>query len=155
PQDPSTIHFVRRVGPGTWLLGGDGGHIYRYDGERVSTQLVAKDPEVRFVLASGEVADLAVFVGLRAGEPPTLHGVAAGRWSKPAALPRAASITSLAQLEEERWVVPGTTSAAEGFAVLYTPLMWEVTRLRTPPTRVYLASAARPDLGLGVLGGAG
>src|SRR5262249_13444497 len=93
PQDPSSIHFVRRVGPGTWLLGGDGGRIYRYDGEGVSTQLVAKDPEVRFVLASGEVADLAVFVGLRAGEPPTLHGVAAGRWIKPAALPRAASIT--------------------------------------------------------------
>src|SRR5262249_3237740 len=78
-----------------------------------------------------------------------------GRWIKPAALPRAASITSLAQLDDERWVVTGTTSAAEGFAVLYTPLMWEVTRLRTPATRAYLGSAARPDLGLGVLAGAG
>jgi serine/threonine protein kinase len=151
--DPESIHFVRRMGAGVWLLGGDGARVFRYDAAGVSTLLVGRDPEVRFVLAGGDVADLAVFVGLRAGEPPTLHGVAAGHWIKPAALPRAASITSIAQLDEERWVITGRSTSAEGFAVVYTPLMWEVTRLRTPAVRVYLASATRPELGLGILAG--
>ena len=112
-----------------------------------------RDPDVRFVLASGDVADLAVFAGVEPGGPPSLHGVAAGHWIKPAALPKAASITSLSQLDEERWLVTGRASAGEGFAVLYEPLMWEVKRLKTPAVRAYLASTARPELGLGLIAG--
>ena len=157
---PEHIHFVRRMGADAWLLGGEGAAVFRYGAEGVSPLLVGRDPAVRFVLASGDVDELAVFVGVKEGEAPTLHGVAAGHWMKPAALPRAASITSLSQLDEERWLVTGRATGredapGEGFAVVYEPLMWEVKRLKTPAVRVYLATATRPELGLGVIGGSG
>jgi hypothetical protein len=108
---------------------------------------------VRFVRMSGDVADLAVFVGVRDGEPPMLHAVAAGHWVKPAMLTRASSIASIAQLDADRWLVTGRATTAEGFAVIYTPLEWEVKRIRTPATRAYLAAATRPELGRGLVGG--
>jgi serine/threonine protein kinase len=153
--DPSRIHFVRRVDAGVYLLGGDGATILRYAGREVTEALAGRDPEVRFVLASGDIADLAVFVGLSPGEAPMLHGVAARHWIKPAALTRAAAITSASQLDGERWLVTGRASAGEGFVVMYEPLMWEVKRVRTPAARAYLASATRPDLGLGLVAGTG
>ncbi len=152
-SEPGRIHFVQRMGANAWILGGDDATVHVFDADGVSTLLTGRDPDVRFVLASGDVADLAVFGGQAPGEPPSLHGVAAGHWIKPASLPRATSITSLSQLDPERWLVTGRSSAGEGFAVLYEPLMWEVKRLKTPPVRAYLASTARPDLGLGLIVG--
>jgi serine/threonine protein kinase len=152
---PEEIHFVRRMGADAWLLGGEGATVFRYAADGLSPVLVGGDPRVRLVLASGDVEDVAVVVGVCPGEPPALLGVAAGHWLKPAALPRAASITSLAQLGPTRWLVTGRASSGEGFAVLYEPLMWEVKRLKTPAVRVYLASATRPELGLGIIGGTG
>jgi eukaryotic-like serine/threonine-protein kinase len=151
--EPGHIHFVRRMGADVWILGGEGATLHVYGPDGVSTLRSPRDPDVRFVLASGDLADLAVFAGLHAGEAPTLHGVAAGHWIKPASLPRATSLTSLSQLDEERWLVTGRASAGEGFAVLYEPLMWEVKRLKTPAVRAYLASTARPELGIGLIAG--
>ncbi len=151
--EPGRVHFVQRMGADAWMLGGDDATIFAFDAEGVSPCFTGRDPDVRFVLASGDVADLAVFAGVEAGGPPSLHGVAAGHWIKPASLPKAASITSLSRLDDERWLVTGRASAGEGFAVLYEPLMWEVKRLKTPAVRAYLASTARPELGLGLIAG--
>jgi hypothetical protein len=159
--DTQPIRFVARSQAGGWLLGGDGAQIHALRGHSVTTLLTARDPNVRFVFGSGEVDDLAVFVGERGGdrggaaEPPELHAVAAGHWVKPASLTRASSITSVARLDAERWIVTGRSTNAEGFAVLYTPLEWEVKRLRTPPASAYLAVATRPELGVGVVAGTG
>jgi hypothetical protein len=49
--------------------------------------------------------------------------------------------------------VTGRATTAEGFTVIYEPLEWTVTRFRTPAARAYLASATRPELGLGLIGG--
>jgi len=147
------LHFVRRAEAGGWLLGGDGATVHEYHGDVVTRCLTGRDPTARFVFASGDIADLAVLVAEHEGEPATLHAVAAGHWVKPAALTRAASITSLAQLDAERWIVTGRATSAEGFAVMYTPLEWEVKRVRTPPARAYLCSATRPELGLGLVAG--
>jgi serine/threonine protein kinase len=151
--DPGRIHFVRRMSADRWILGGEGATVFAYSADGVAPLLTGRDRDVRFELASGDVADLGVFAGVAPGEPPSLHGVAAGHWIKPASLPRASSLTSLSQLDEERWVVTGRASTGEGFAVLYEPLMWEVKRLKTPTVRAYLASTARPDLGLGLIAG--
>jgi hypothetical protein len=150
---PERLRFVRRVASGGWLLGSDGASIHGYQGESTSVRLVGRDPDVRFSLVDGDIADLAVFVGERDAEPPSLIAVAAGHWVKPAALTRASSITSIAQLDPERWIVTGRASNAEGFAVIYAPLEWEVKRFRTPAARAYLAAATRPELGLGVIAG--
>ncbi len=154
-EDASRIHFVRRVDAGVWLVGGDGATISLFTRDGLSPLLEGPDPETRFVMASGDVSDLAVFAGERAGEPPMLHGVAAGHWIKPAALTKAASVTSLSRLDEERWLVTGRATAGEGFSVIYAPLMWEVKRLKSPAVRAYLASATRPELGLGIVAGTG
>jgi hypothetical protein len=165
--ETSRIRFVGRLQAGGWLLGGDGALIQALRGHCVTTLLTGKDPNVRFVFGSGEVDDLAVFVAEsssaaagrgeagKPADPPQLHAVAAGHWVKPASLTRASSITCLARLDAERWIVTGRSTNAEGFAVLYTPLEWEVKRLRTPPASAYLAVATRPELGLGVVAGTG
>jgi serine/threonine protein kinase len=150
---PEGIRFIRRMPSGGWLLGGDGASLYRYEGDSVACRLVGRDPSVRLALADGDIAELAVFVGEREGESPSLLAVAGGHWVKPASLTRASSITSIARLDAERWIVTGRATTAEGFAVIYEPLEWAVTRFRTPEARAYLASATRPELGLGLIGG--
>ena len=150
---PDRLCFVHRVAAGAFLLGGGGAAVYGCRGDTLTLLLQGKDTTERFVLADGDVDDLAVFVSTRPGEPPQMHAVAAGRWVKPAALTRASSITSIAPLDDERWIVTGRAVSAEGFALMYTPLAWEVKRLRTPPARAYLASATRPELGIGLIAG--
>ena len=151
--DPGNIHFVRRIDPKTWLLGGNGATLYGWSPDGVWPALRGPDPSERFELASGDVDDLAVFVGKVPGEPPRLHGVAAGHWIKPAVLSKASSITSLSRLDAERWLVTGRAQAGDGFSVMYEPLQWEVKRVKTPKARAYLACATRPELGLGLLAG--
>jgi hypothetical protein len=152
---PSTarFRFVRRMPSGGWLLGGERSLIQVLRGHSIATLLTGKDPERRFVFGNGEVDDLAVFVSESDTDPPLLQAVAARHWVKPASMTRASSITSLARLDDERWIVTGRATSAEGFAVLYTPLEWEVKRLKTPAASAYLTSATRPELGLGIVAG--
>ncbi|WP_272425249.1 protein kinase domain-containing protein [Polyangium jinanense] len=155
PLSPKGIHFVLRLDAGRWLVGGDGATAALCTSAGASKLLVGPDPEVRFVLASGDVDDLAVLVGMRKDEPPTLHGLAGGRWLKPASLSRAASVTSISRLDDRRWLVTGRTLDRDGFAAIYDPLAWEVRRVKAPSCRAYLASATRSDAALGIIVGAG
>nr|WP_275939256.1 serine/threonine-protein kinase [Polyangium spumosum] len=154
PLSPQGIHFVLRLDAGRWLVGGDGATAALCTSAGTSKILVGPDPEVRFVLASGDVDDLAVLVGVRKDEPPTLHCLVGGRWLKPASLSRAASVTSLSRLDDRRWLVTGRTFDADGFAAIYDPLGWEVRRVKAPSCRAYLASATRSDAALGIIVGA-
>jgi serine/threonine protein kinase len=149
------IHFVLRVDAGAWLVGGDGGLISLCTPHGTTTMMRGPDPEVRLVLASGDMNELCVFVGTQEAEPPMLYCLAAGHWIKPAVLRRAASVSSLSRLDGERWIVTGRTRDGEGFAVIYEPLRWEVRRIKVPECRAYLAAATRSDLGLGMIVGAG
>jgi len=153
-EESGGIHFVLRSDAGAWLVGGDNATVALCSSEGISKCLVGPDPSARFVLASGDVRDLAVLVGTRGDEPPLLYGLAAGRWIKPAVLSRAASVTSLSRLDDCRWLVTGRAQAGEGFAVIYEPLNWEVHRVKVPACRAFLASSTRSDLSLGVVVGA-
>src|SRR5690606_37491147 len=116
--------------------------------------LAAPNPSLSFRDASGDLADLAVLVGETPDSGPMLYGVAAARWVRPAALPRISAISSLSRLGDDSWLVTGRSLEGDGVALRYRPLMWDVERLAAPVTRAYLASAARPELQLGVVVGA-
>jgi eukaryotic-like serine/threonine-protein kinase len=53
------------------------------------------------------------------------------RWLKPLPLPDVAAITSLARIEDARWLICGRDVAGEGYVAVYSPLRWEVTRIRS------------------------
>ncbi len=151
---PGGIRFVERVGAGQWLVGGDKGTIAHYSQRGVSGLLEADDPRVTFQQASGEIGDLAVLVGARPIEPPLLFSLAAHRWLKPAALSKAKTISALVRLSDDSWLMSGRSRRGEGFAAIYSPLMFEVQRLRGGDVSEYNDCAAQPDLGLGVVVGA-
>ncbi len=151
---PDGIRFAERVGAGQWLVGGDKATIAHYSQAGVSGVLVADDPRVTFLQASGEIGDLAVLVAARPIEPPLLFSLAAHRWLKPAALSKAKTISALARLSDESWLLSGRSKTGDGFAAIYSPLMFETQRLRGSDVSEYTDCAAQPDLGLGVVVGA-
>ncbi len=148
------IRFVQRVEAGLWLVGGDEATIAHYSRDGVSSVLRAADPSVTFLHASGEIGDLAVLVGARPEESPVLYTLAAHRWLKPAALSKAASVSALARVTDDRWLIAGRSLKGDGFAAVYAPLMFEVRRIKTDAVKAFHDCAAQPDLGLGVAAGA-
>jgi eukaryotic-like serine/threonine-protein kinase len=60
----------------------------------------------------------------------------------------------LSRLDDLRWLVTGRTIDGDGFVVIYEPLQWEVRKVKVPPCRAYLSSAARSDQALGMVVGA-
>ncbi|MBX3131734.1 MAG: hypothetical protein KF718_33765 [Polyangiaceae bacterium] len=112
-----------------------------------------RDPTVSFVDASGDPSDLAVLVARGADAAPLLYAIAARRWVRPASIPRASSVSSLARLDDESWLVTGRSSETGGFVLRYRPLMWQVERAAAPKARAYLASAGQPELALSVVVG--
>jgi serine/threonine protein kinase len=150
--DPEGIHFVRRMAAGTWLVGGDGAEVAVYGSRGITRRLSAGEPGLSFVHASGDPADLAVFVALRDGAP-SLYAMTGGRWLRPAQIARASVVTALARLGDATWLVAGRDKEGQGFAAIYEPLLWSVRRVATPGARAYLGAAAQPDLGVGVVVG--
>ncbi|HYO94710.1 MAG TPA: serine/threonine-protein kinase [Polyangiaceae bacterium] len=139
------LRFVRRIGPGRWLIGGDHALLAEYSHAGVSRVMRGKDPTVSFIEASGNVSDLAVVVGTRPGHPPALHAAVGGRWLKALPVPQAAYIAGLTQVDEERWLVVGRSVAGGGFVALYSPLSWHLEPLQAPPTRAWVSCSARTE----------
>jgi serine/threonine protein kinase len=149
------IRFVERVGPGAWVIGGDGATIAHYSSDGLSGILRAEDPSISFTHASGDLEDLAVLVGERSEDPPLVFGLAARRWMKPASLSRARIVTGVARLEDDRWLLCGVSTKNEGFVASYSPLMFDVERIASHETGAFTACAAHPDLGMGMVVGRG
>jgi serine/threonine protein kinase len=152
---PSGIRFVRRVGAGVWFVGGDDATMAQYSTAGVSNLVRGADPSISFTEAVGVLSDLTVLVGSRENASPVLYALAARHWLKPAALPKAAFIASIARLADEEWLVAGRSAAGDGFVAVYSPLLWEVKRRKTREVRAFLSTAAQTDLGVGVVVGTG
>ena len=95
----------------------------------------------RFDRISGDLDDLAVLVGSAPGGPPTLCALSGKRWLKPLPLPDVVVVTSLARIEDAKWLVAGRGADGRGFAALYSPLDWEVERTPRADVRAFLACA--------------
>ena len=138
-------HFVRRIDAGRWICGGDEGTLFEYSRNGVDRILHAKQPELSFLDVSGSVDDVLVVVARVAGGPPALLAQVGGRWLKPLPLPNATVINSLAQIDDERWLVVGRGNDGCGAAYLYSPLRWEVEPLSAPRTRAFLCCTSRSE----------
>ncbi|HRI72407.1 MAG TPA: serine/threonine-protein kinase [Polyangium sp.] len=147
------IQFVLRTDAGTWLVGGTRAQVAVCSRDGAPMLIQGRDSNVRFVMASGDIDDIIVFVGISGNDPPTLHTRAAARFMKPVKIDRAASVTSLSRLDDLRWLVTGRSVDGDGFVAIYEPLQWEVRKAKVPPCRAYLASAASSDGAFGMVVG--
>jgi serine/threonine protein kinase len=139
------VRFVRRTAPGRWLVGGDQAMLAEYSHSGVSRVIRGKDLSLSFTEASGNLADLAVVIGTRDDGSLALCAAVSGRWLKPLPLTDIAYVAGLTQVDDERWLVVGRLLHGGGFVSLYSPLAWSLEPLSAPPTRAWVACAARTE----------
>ena len=153
--NPSGIRFVQRVAAGEWLIGGDGATFATIGAAGVTDVRTLQPGNItRFDRISGDFDDLAVLVGAASSGPPHLCARSGKRWLKPVALPDVAVVTSLARIEDARWIVAGRHAEGDGFAAIYAPLEGELLRLPGPSVRAYLSSSGLWDRATGIVTGA-
>jgi serine/threonine protein kinase len=152
PRD--AIRLVHYEGAGEWLIGGSSGQLAFYREGRVSSiESPPQDPTPSAI--SGDFKDLAVISGALSNGEQALWACVGRHWLKPLRLRELASLPALARIDRDRWLVGGRHRSGGGFAAFYRPLDWHVERLSAEDVRAYLAAAASPELGLGVVVGSG
>lgn len=151
----SGVRFSTRIGPGRWLLGGEGGSVVEYSRGGVTRVLRGIDPALSLLDASGDLSDISALVASRAGTPPLLCATAGGHWLKPMPVPQASALLGLAPLGGERFLVCGRSIDGKGLTAVYAPLLWELSTLAITETRAMTACSSRPERDLAVAVGAG
>lgn len=148
--DPRSVAFALRTGPATWLIGGR--NALAYCSHRGVEDAMRVDPDVELHLASGEVADLAVLVGVRGGTVTTLLPMARRQWLVPVDLPRGCVVLDLAPILTDTWLLVGLDGSGAGRSWLYRPLTGEV-ECDDGPGIAFARCAAAPSLGAAMAGG--
>lgn len=152
-RDAEHIRFVRRVGAGRWLVGGEGATLAVCNTGGVTARIQGPEGAARFDLLSGDLDDITVLVAPSADGVPSLHAFLGKRWLKPLRLPGVAAVSALSRVDDTHWMITGR-SATGGFAALYAPLAWELEQLPAPPdVRAFLACKGQPTRGLGIASG--
>ena len=152
---PGGIRFVQRVGAGEWLIGGDHATFATVGANGVTgVRMLQPGNITRFDRINGDFDDLAVLVGSGSSGPPHLCARSGKRWLKPFALPDVAVVTSLARIEDAKWIVAGRLTEGEGFAAVYSPLEAELERLPGASVRAFLSCAGLWDRATGMATGA-
>jgi eukaryotic-like serine/threonine-protein kinase len=148
------VRFSTRIGPGRWLLGGDGGSVAEYSRGGVTRIRRGPDPELSLLDASGDPADISAMLASRQGEAPLLCATAGGHWLKPLSVAQASALLGIAPLGDERFLVCGRSASGKGLTAIYTPLMWELSSVNMTETRAMTACSSRPERDLAVAVGA-
>jgi len=154
-QAPASIRFVKRVAAGEWLAFGEDATVAKYTPFGAVDLRKLEGPLESIELVSGDLDDLAVLVGRAMGSPPMLCARSGKRWLKPLVLADVVALSSLARVEDARWLIAGRGADGKGYVGLYSPLDWEVCRLSALDARAYLACSGQYDRDLGVATGAG
>ncbi len=154
PLPMSTVQFVRRLSPTSWIVCGDGGRFFEFSREGCNEMLRAHDPNLTLSDATIDFDDIAVAVGKRPDSCPLLLAHVGRHWLKPLPVPQATTLTGVARIDEEHWLVVGRHEEGRAYAARYRPLDWTLTELTTPPARALLACAGRPERGEAVAVGA-
>ncbi|HTJ83313.1 MAG TPA: protein kinase [Polyangiaceae bacterium] len=152
--DPTSIRFVRRSGPGQWLVGGDACTFALYTSEGPREVRRFANTGLRYELLSGNIDDLAVLVGTAPGQPPQLCCLTGRRWLKPLSLPDVGAVTNLARVADSKWLIVGRAKDGGGYAAIYRPLEWSIERVETPLVRAFLACDGEETAGAGLAVGA-
>ncbi len=147
------VRFCSRVGAGRWLIGGQGGTVAEYSRAGVTRVLAGQKAGLELDDASGDLADLAAFVGNDNGAP-VLAAVSGGRWLKPLALETASALLGIERVTELEWLVVGRSREGAARAWLYRPLMWDAQPLGDVQARALTACSSLPERELGLAVGA-
>ncbi len=139
----SMVHFVRRLSPTSWLLGGEQGRLIEYSREGCRELVRSPDRAMTFADCLGEFEDMLVALANKPREPPLLCALVGSHWLKPLPVSEAATITGLARVDDESWLVVGRRRAGGAYAALYHPLLWELEALPVPEGRALLGCASR------------
>lgn len=148
--DPTGIRFVRRLGPGRWLLGGDASMLALYATGGVTRIVQAPEQSARFERLSGALDDVAVLVSVSASGAPSLSTFVGKRWLKPQPLPEVAFLGGIAQLTDSHWLLAGRATDGASYAAFFSPLSFTLDRIPSPPAASFTACAAYPRIGLGL-----
>ncbi|MBK6514853.1 MAG: serine/threonine protein kinase [Polyangiaceae bacterium] len=153
-SDPASIRFVRRVGPGQWLVGGDEATFAMYSSEGPREVRRFADAGLRYELLSGDIDDIAVMIGTANEGPPQLCCLTSRRWLKPLPIEGVAAITRLARIGDAKWLLVGRATDGGGYAAVVRPLEWSLERVETPFVRAFLACFGEPSANSGLAVGA-
>ena len=140
-----SLRAVERLTSAAWVLGGSNAQLFEYSRDGVRELLRGPDPEVTIHALTPGFEDLAVVLGSKPGSAPLLYGVVGKHWLRALPVSEAALITSLARVDEQRWLVVGRGHDAQPYAAYYRPLDWQLQRIPTPNGRVFLGCASRPE----------
>jgi len=152
---PGSLRLVERTSPATWVVGGEHAVLFEYSRDGVRELLRGPDPAVTFTALTPDFEDIAVVVGTKPNTPPLLYAIVGKRWLRPLPASDASMITSIARLDDARWLVVGRGTDGNPYAALYRPLDWQLERLPVPEGRVLLSTASRPERNLAVAVGVG
>ncbi len=144
------IRFVHRRAAGRWIVGGDQATLATYTSRGVRDVVRGPSGTETFVAADGDFDDLAVIVGTRPEGPPVLYTLSSRRWLKPLPLAKAVSVSGLARIADDRWLVTGRRHDNRGFVAEVAPLQWDAVEMKVPRVRAVVACAARADRNYGL-----
>ena len=136
-----SIHFATRIAAGHFVLGGAGGLLVELTEGGWGEVGPLGDPRLIFQRAVGAPGDLLVVAGQIAGTA-CLYVSRGGRWLQPLAIPDAAFVTDLAQLDERRFIVVGRTRTGSALVAVYDVAAHAMQTLPVPSTRPLLAVAS-------------
>ncbi|MEN9577969.1 MAG: hypothetical protein RJA70_978 [Pseudomonadota bacterium] len=143
PLRRAPLCFAALSRPGQWLVGGEEGQLGVFTGSDYEV-LEPGAPRLRYTFGSGDPDDLAVFVAQTSDGPPMLCALIGRRWLKPLALEVGTGVNGITRVGESTWLVVGRSASGGGFAALYDPLLWELTRV-ADTERPLLDCAASPS----------
>ncbi len=148
--DLGRARFVRRLTATSWLLGTESGALVEYSRSGLRELARLPDPNLALVDAHGELGDLAVVAAEDASRRPVLIGHAARRFMRPMPVEAAASLSGVARIDDQSWLVVGRSVEGRCFAAIYRPLDWTITPIPPPEGRALVAVASRPERRLAV-----
>ncbi|EYF04967.1 serine/threonine protein kinase [Chondromyces apiculatus] len=147
------IHFVQRVSPGKWLVGGDGATLATYTTGGVANISQREGAVEHYLALSGDDEDIGVLASAADGAPIMLQTFIGKRWMRAFEVEGMAHLSGLARIGDDQWLVVGRGRHGRGMIARYVPLEWYIETLPAPDVRAFLASAAMPELGLGLVTG--
>jgi serine/threonine protein kinase len=137
------FRFVRRIGPGRWVLVGDDPLLLLYGQKGVEGEVEAPRGTQSMAAIAGDLDDVTVLVSTNEADVPCLTTYVTQRWLKSLPLPGVGSVATISRFDESRFLVAGRKAAGGAWAALYSALDWEIEELETPDgVPAYIASAS-------------
>jgi len=152
---PGSLRLVERTSAATWVIGGEHALLFEYSRDGVRELCRGPDPSVTFTAIAPDLDDIAVVVGSKPSGPPLLYAIIGKRWLRALPVPEATLLTSVARIDDERWLVVGRGTDGGPYAACYRPLDWQIERLPVPAGRALLGTASRPERASAIAVGVG